>query len=45
MNISYDERSVHVLDALQKLEDSIGVEVVERVINVLAEGEAWLART
>ena len=45
MNISYDERSVNVVRAWQKLEDSIGLEVVDRVIDVLAEGEAWLART
>ena len=31
--------------ARQKLEDSVGLKVVVRVIDVLAEGEAWLART
>ena len=34
-----------MVGAQKKLEDSIGLEVVDRVIDVLAEGEAWLART
>ena len=34
-----------MVSARHKLEDSIGLEVVDRVIDVLAEGEAWLART
>ena len=34
-----------MVGARQKLEDSVGLEVVVRVIDVLAEGEAWLART
>ena len=29
----------------QKLEDRVGLEVASRVTAVLAEGEAWLART
>ena len=29
----------------QELEHSVGLEVVVRVIDVLAEGEAWLSRT
>ena len=29
----------------QKLEDSVGLKVVVRIIDVLAEGKAWLART
>ena len=45
MNISYDERPVHVVGAGQKLEDSVGLEVASRVIDVLAEGETWLPRT
>ena len=34
-----------MVGARQKLEDSVGLEVVVRVIDVLAEGQAWLART
>ena len=34
-----------MVGATQKLEDSVGLEVVVRVIDVLAEGEAWLTRT
>ena len=34
-----------MVGARQKLEDSVGLEVLVRVIDVLAEGEAWLART
>ena len=34
-----------MVGAGQKLEDSVGLEVVVGVIDVLAEGEAWLART
>ena len=34
-----------MVGARQKLEDSVGLEVVVSVIDVLAEGEAWLART
>ena len=34
-----------MVGARKKLKDSIGLEVVDRVIDVLAEGEAWLART
>ena len=29
----------------QKLEDSVGLEVVVRFIDVLVDGETWLART
>ena len=45
MNISYLNRSVDVVSAREKLEHSDGLEVVVRVVTVLAEGEAWLART
>ena len=34
-----------MVGAGQKLEDSVGLEVVVRVIDVLAEAKAWLART
>ena len=34
-----------MVGAGQKLEDSVGLEVVVSVIDVLADGEAWLART
>ena len=34
-----------MVGARQKLEDRIGLEVEDRVIDVLAEGEAWLSRT
>ena len=34
-----------MVDAGQKLEDSVGFKVVVRVIDVLVECEAWLART
>ena len=42
VHISYDKRSVHVVGAGQKLEDStsVGLEVASRVTDVLAEGEA-----
>ena len=32
------------MSARQKLEHSVGLEVVARVIDVLAEGETWLSR-
>ena len=31
-----------MVGAWQKLEDTVGLEVVVRVIDVLAKGEAWL---
>ena len=34
-----------MVGARQKLEDRVGLEVASRVTDVLAEGEAWLART
>ena len=34
-----------MVGARQKLEDSVGLEVVVRVIDVLVEGKAQLART
>ena len=34
-----------MVGARYKLEDSVGLEVAVRVIDVLVEGEAWLART
>ena len=45
MNVSYVNRSVNVVSAREKLEHSVGVEVVVGVITILAEGEAWLTRT
>ena len=33
------------MGAGKKLEHSVGLEVVVRFIDVLAEGEAWLSRT
>ena len=33
------------MGARQKLEHSVGLEVVVRVIDVLIEGETWLSRT
>ena len=33
------------MSAGQKLEHSVGLEVVVRVTGVLAEGETWLSRT
>ena len=33
------------MGARQKLERSVGLEVVVRVTDVLAEGETWLSRT
>ena len=33
------------MGARQKLEHSVGLEVVVRVVDVLAEGETWLSRT
>ena len=33
------------MGARQKLEHSVGLEVVVRVIDVLTEGETWLSRT
>ena len=34
-----------MMSARQKLEHSVGLEVVVRVIGVLIEGETWLSRT
>ena len=34
-----------MVDARQKLEDRVRLEVASRVTDVLAEGEAWLTRT
>ena len=45
LNISYLNRSVDVVNARKKLEHSVGFEVMVRVVTVLAESEAWLART
>ena len=45
LNISYMNRSVDAMNARKKLEHSVGLKVVVRVLTVLAEGEAWLART
>ena len=39
------QRSVYAMGARQKLEHSVGLEVVVRVIDVLTEGETWLSRT
>ena len=38
-------RSVNAVSAREKLEHSVGLEVVVGVITVLTEGEAWLTRT
>ena len=43
--VSYVNRFVNIVSAREKLEYSVGLEVVVRVITVLAEGEAWLTRT
>ena len=45
MYITYSDWFLHVMGAQQKLEDSVGLEVVVRVIDVLTEGETWLSRT
>ena len=45
LNISYVNRSVNVVGAREKLEHSVGLEVVVRVVTVLIESEAWLTRT
>ena len=45
LNISYLSRSADVVSAREKLEHSVGLEVVVRVLTVPAEGGAWLART
>ena len=37
--------SVNMVGARDKLEHSVGLEVVVRVVTVLAKGEAWLTRT
>ena len=34
-----------MVSAGQKLEHSVGLEVVVRVVDVLPEGETWLSRT
>jgi len=34
-----------MMGARQKVEDSVGLEVVVRVIDVLTESETWLSRT
>ena len=34
-----------MVGARQKLEDCVGLEAASRVTDVVAEGEAWLART
>ena len=44
-NISYVNRFVNIVSAREKLEYSVGLEVVLGVVTVLAEGEAWLTRT
>jgi len=45
VHISYDDWHVHVMDAWKKLEHSVGLEVVVRFFDILAECEAWLSRT
>ena len=45
LNVSYVNRFVNIVSAREKLEYCVGLEVVVRVITVLAKGEAWLART
>ena len=45
LNVSNVNRSVNVVSARKKLEHTVGLEVVVRVITVLTEGEAWLTRT
>ena len=45
LNISYVNRSVNVVGAREKLEQNVGLEVVVRVVTVLAKSEAWLTRT
>ena len=45
MNISNMNRFINVVSAREKLEHSVGLEVEVGVVTVLAEGEAWLART
>ena len=45
LNISYVNRFVNVVSAREKLEHSVGLEVVVGVITVLTEVEEWLTRT
>ena len=45
LNIFNVNRSVNVVGAREKLEHSVGLEVVVRVVTVLAKGETWLTRT
>ena len=45
LNISNVNRFVNVVSAREKLEHSVGLEVVLGVVTVLTEGEAWLTRT
>ena len=45
LNISNMNRFINVVSAREKFEHSVGLEVEVGVVTVLAEGEAWLART
>ena len=45
LNISNMNRFINVVSAWKKFKHSVGFEVEVGVVTVLAEGEAWLART
>ena len=45
LNISNMNRFINVVSSREKFEHRVGLEVEVGVVTVLAEGEAWLART